>query len=310
METNELLTSLAKLETSLKEIESAKEQVKQTVDAYTILQDQIKAYTHSLDSIKTSVDGIVSDLRAQRVSLGEEASGLATALEEKAAMLFTRVSESSSDVLTTLKSHLDVANELFSKDSKAVAESFKISTDDELVKLQQSVQTLKECATTLSTLDESIKNTLSQIEQVRKDVAEFNKALLDSQSAQDNILKQIQDSIVSLSQKDEQAFSNLSKSFESSMVTQNSVLNDIKGNLSTNLSNQERSFASISDSLESVKKDQVSLFSKITDLFSSESERFVQLGNNVLKENRLIKGLSITSIALVMALIVIWILLR
>ena len=45
MEASELLTSLAKLETSLKEIESAKSQVKQTVDAYDILQKQISDYT-------------------------------------------------------------------------------------------------------------------------------------------------------------------------------------------------------------------------------------------------------------------------
>lgn len=41
MEASELLTSLAKLETSLKEIESAKNQVKQTVDAYDILQNRL-----------------------------------------------------------------------------------------------------------------------------------------------------------------------------------------------------------------------------------------------------------------------------
>ena len=200
METKELLTSLAQLETSLKGIESAKEQVKQTVDAYTILQKQIKAYTDSLDSIKTSVEGIVSDLRAQRVSLGEEASGLATALEEKSATLFTRFSESSSEALSTLKSHLDAANELFSKDSKAVTESFKKNTDDELAKLQQSVQTLKECTATLCALDESIKNTLSEIEQVRKEIADLKQALTDSQSAQDSILKSIEESVDSLSQ--------------------------------------------------------------------------------------------------------------
>ena len=65
METNELLTSLARLENTLQEVESAKNQVKQTVDAYEVLQKQIKEYTQSLDSIKSSIQGIISDLHAR-----------------------------------------------------------------------------------------------------------------------------------------------------------------------------------------------------------------------------------------------------
>lgn len=302
METKELLTSLAQLETSLKEIESAKEQVKQTVNAYTILQEQINAYTNSLDSIKTSVEGIVSDLREQRVSLGEEASRLATALEEKTAMLFSRVSESSSDALNTLKSHLDAANELFSKDSTAVAESFKNNTDDELVKLQRSVQTLKECATTLCALDESIKNTLSEIEQVRKEIADLKQALTDSQNAQDTILKTIEESVDSISQKAEKSFSDLSKGLESSKETQITLLNDIKENINQVSNDEKEAFSSITRNLESIKKDCDSSFAKIGVFFKNNSRKVDQLE----KENNTIRILLIINILLTIGVMVLF----
>lgn len=342
METTELLTSLAKLETSLQEIESAKKQVKQTVDAYSVLQGQIKAYTDSLESIKESVEGLVSELRTQRATLGEEASGLASALEEKSAMLFSKISESSSDILNTLKAHLDAANELFTKDSKAIAEYFKNSTDDELAKLQKSVQTLNECATTFNTLDESIKSALSQIEEVRKEIAELKNTLLNSQNSQDEILKQIQDNIISLSQRDEQALLDLSKSVESSKEMQLKLSDGIKKeldltskkqeqallDLSKNVDSskemqvklsdgikkdidliykkQEQAFSLISGSLESIKKENESSLSKIEGLFKSNSEESKQLGSSIMKENHLLRILLIVNILLAIGLAVLF----
>ena len=302
MEASELLTSLAKLETSLKEIESAKSQVKQTVDAYDILQKQISDYTQSLDSIKGSIQAIISDLQSQRASLGEEASGLTASLEAKANQLFAQLSESSQNSLDTLKGNLATINEVFSREGKSITDSFKKNTDDELAELKTIIQSLKDCAQTLLTLDDSIKNTLTEINQMRQEVAELKQALMDSQGSQDTVLNNIQDSINALSQKDGQAFSDLSKNLESSKEAQIALMNGIKENLESLSKNQEEAFSGVTQSIESVRKEQETSFSKIGSHLKSDTEKTEQFVAGILKENRLLRILSIGNIVLVVCL--------
>ena len=302
MEASDLLTSLAKLETSLKEIESAKSQVKQTVDAYDILQKQINDYTQSLDSIKGSIQAIIADLQSQRASLGEEASGLTAALEAKANHLFAQLFESSQNSLDTLKDNLATIKEVFSREGKSITDSFKKNTDEELAELKTIIQSLKDCAQKLLTLDESIKNTLTEINQMRQVVAELKQALMDSQGSQDTVLNNIQESINALSQKDEQAFSDLSKSLEASKEAQIELMNGLKDKIEILLKNQEDAFSGVSQSIESIRKEQESSFSKIGSLLKSDAEKTEQFVASILKENRLLRILSIINIVLVVCL--------
>lgn len=302
MEASELLTSLAKLEISLKEIESAKNQVKQTVDAYDILQKQINDYTQSLDSIKGSIQAIITDLQSQRASLGEEATGLTAALEAKANLLFAQLSESSQNSLDTLKGNLATINEVFSREGKSITDSFKKNTDEELAELKTIIQSLKDFAQTLLTLDESIKNTLTEINQMRQEVAELKQTLLDSQSSQDTVLNSIQESINALSQKNGQAFSDLSKSLESSKEAQITLMNGIKENLENLSKNQQDAFSGVSQSIESVRKEQETSFSKIGSHLKSGTEKTEHFVDSIMKENHLLRILSIVNIALVVCL--------
>lgn len=302
MEASDLLTSLAKLETSLKEIESAKSQVKQTVDAYDILQKQINDYTQSLDSIKGSIQAIIAELQSQRASLGEEASGLTAALEAKANHLFAQLFESSQNSLDTLKDNLATINEVFSREGKSITDSFKKNTDEELAELKTIIQSLKDCAQTLLTLDESIKNTLTEINQMRQEVAALKQALMNSQGSQDSVLSNIQESINALIQKDEQAFSDLSKRLESSKEAQIALMNGTKEDLESLSKNQEDAFSGVSQSIESVRKEQESFFSKIGSHLKSDTEKTEQFVTNIMKENRLLRILSIVNIALVVCL--------
>lgn len=199
METNELLTSLARLENTLKEVESAKNQVKQTVDAYEVLQKQIKEYTQSLDSIKTSIQGFISDLHARGSELESDAAGILSSFKASATQLLAKLSESTSGILEELKTNLAKANEAFAKESKDVAAGFKNRTDEQLTKLQQSVLALKECTTALEGLQTSVKDTLAEITQMKQGIAELKLSLESSQSAQDELLSEIKSGINSLS---------------------------------------------------------------------------------------------------------------
>jgi chromosome segregation ATPase len=188
METNELLTSLAKLESSLQEIESAKNQVQKTVESYAALQREIKTYTQSLDSIKTSISGILSDVRADKVDLENESAGILASFRE-----------STTNALDDLKKDLSKANDAFKEKAQSISDTFKNNTDGELAKLRQSVQSLQECTTALEEIHTSIKNTLTEIGQVRQEISGLKGELESSQGAQDTILSEIKTNTGTLS---------------------------------------------------------------------------------------------------------------
>ena len=189
-----------------------------------------------------------------------------------------------------------------SREGKSITDSFKKNTDDELAELKTIIQSLKDCAQTLLTLDESIKNTLTEINQMRQEVAELKQALMDSQGSQDTVLSNIQESINALSQKDEQAFSNLSKSLESSKEAQIALMNGIKENLESLSKNQEKAFSGVTQSIESVRKEQETSFSKIGSHLKSDTEKTEHFVDSIMKENHLLRILSIVNIALVVCL--------
>lgn len=198
METKELLASLAKLESTLQDVESAKNQVKQTVDAYDVLQKQIKEYTQSLESIKNSIHGILSDLQTRRSELESDASGILSSFEAASGQLLANLSESTSGILEELKTKLSKANEVFAKESNDISIGFKNNTEEQLTKLQQSVLALKECTTALEGLQTSVKDTLAEITQMKQGIAELKQSLESSQGVQDALLSEIKSSIGSL----------------------------------------------------------------------------------------------------------------
>ena len=284
METNELLTSLARLESTLQEVESAKNQVKQTVEAYVILQEQIKEYTLSLDSIRFSIQGILSDIRARGSELGSEATSILASFEASARELLVSLNESTSNVLEELKTNLSKANEEFTNKSKDIATEFKNSTDEQLAKLQQSVLALQECTTSLEALQTSIKDTLSQIAQMRQEIADLKQALMDSQSSQDTILNNLQDSINTQSQKNELAFAEISNSLESIKESSVTLTNSVKDLIDT-----------------VIRRHDLSL-TKIESLFQSNLERIELYGTSIMKESHFLRTFSIFAIVLIIGL--------
>ena len=218
METNELLTSLARLESTLQEVESAKNQVKQTVDAYDVLQKQIKEYTQSLDSIQSSIQGIISDLHTRRSELESDAAGILASFEASATQLLAKLSESTSGVLEELKTNLAKANEAFAKESKDVATGFKNSTNEQLARLQQSVLALKESTTALEGLQASVKDTLAEITQMKQGIAQSLETFQEAQDAHLSEIKSginsLTDSLGSFKSAQDNAFNNVDAQFK------------------------------------------------------------------------------------------------
>ena len=191
MESNEILTSLAKLEASLKDVESAKSQVKQTVGAYASVQKQFTEYAGTLATIADSINRIMSDIRAQKASLNDEAISISDIIDTKAKEMLATQSETISTIFKTQQAALAAAKDSFSKECNSIADAFQKNTDAEIEKLKDNVESLKSCVSILNTLQENIKGTLAKIEAVKQDESTLKRVIMDSQGAQDGQLAQI-----------------------------------------------------------------------------------------------------------------------
>lgn len=176
MEANEILTSLAKLEASLKEIESAKEQVQKTVGAYASVQKQIGDYTKALETISGSIKVIINDVQSQRTSLNDDALSILATLQGKADDIISMQNSYVSKTLESLKSTLDATNDSFIGNCTDTTDSLKKNTDEEIKKLDERINELKVCATNLNSLQESIKSTLDKIVEVKQDISDLQNS--------------------------------------------------------------------------------------------------------------------------------------
>ncbi len=199
MEANEILTSLAKLEASLKEIESAKEQVQKTVGAYASVQKQISDYTKALETTSGCIKGIITDVQSQRTALNDDAASVFATLGAKSDEIISNQNSSISKILESFKSTLEATKDSFTKNCSNTSVSLKRDTDEEVKKLDERIKELKVCAANLNTLHEIIKNTLCKIIEVEQCINDLKAEMLKTQGEQDTLLVQIKDGISSLS---------------------------------------------------------------------------------------------------------------
>lgn len=233
MESGEILTSLAKLEASLNEIKSAKEQVQQTVGAYASVQRQIGEYTTSLDTIAGSIKAIITDVQSQRTALNEEAAGLSATLNAKAAEIITMQKTSSDAILDSLKTNLDATSDSFSSRCVGTVDAFKQNTEAEIQRLDDNIETLRTCAANLNSLHENIKSTLNKIDEVKQDFSGLKQEMMASQEAQDTKLEAITTDIASLSAQQSSALTNLSRELKNAQDAQDKTIADLSTTISS-----------------------------------------------------------------------------
>lgn len=233
MESGEILTSLAKLEASLNEIESAKEQVQRTVGAYASVHKQIGEYSKTLDTIAGSIKAIITDVQSQRVALNEEAAGISAALNAKAAEIVSMQNTSVSAILDSLKTSLDATKDSFSSSCSGTVDAFKQNTEAELKKLDVNVEALKTCAGNLNSLHENIKSTLERIIEVKQDISAFKQAMKESQSTQKTQLEAIKADIAALSSQQNKTSIELSGDLKNIQSVQDKAIADLSATVSS-----------------------------------------------------------------------------
>ena len=227
MESNEILTSLAKLEASLNEIESAKEQVSKTIGAYSSVQKQIGDYVKSLNQMAGSVTAIMSALKSQKDSLYKDASGVSEILNAKAAEMISMQNNAVTEIMDSLKVSLDSTKDSFSSDCLKIADSIKHNCDAEIKKLEEQVVDLKTCVANLNALHKYIESSLETINEVKKEICSLRQTVEISQNFQNGQLETIRAGLESLSSRQSKTMNTLSVNLKNAQSVQNKVIADM-----------------------------------------------------------------------------------
>lgn len=178
MESNELLASLAKMEASLNEVESARKQVESTVNASSELQKEVGEYVSAVKALCVNLQSWESDLRAREGSLSHE-------YEEA----ITRVGSTCADVVRS-----------FGTEVEKTSTDFKTKTEPVIERFTEQIGKLDKHAQDLNALKDEIKKATSEIQTVKESLSQISKDLKDSQESQDTVLndlKQMSDKIIS-----------------------------------------------------------------------------------------------------------------
>ena len=210
-------TSLERLEQSLKDIESAKNQVEKTVKTSNELQGVVAGYVSSLDSLLANVKDWVKEISSFQ---GSNITGI-----EK--------------TIVNIQKSCDKMIEKFTNSTDKVSDNLKQKTEEELSKFESANTKLTSQVDKLAKLDEHLKSATSAIDSVKDKLGEVLKELKDSQNTQDNLLEAIQKGQEGLAEKNKdihtlcdeimKSLSKVSRAIEDVDSTANDSLKEILG---------------------------------------------------------------------------------
>lgn len=177
--THDINSALERLEKNLSELDSARSQVLQSVNASNDLLKMVTQYVTAVKKLAASLEEWESSLSGRESELhGEFRSAI------------TSIKQTCTDIISAFK--LDV--------NKATLD-FKKDTDKTLEKFTEQNDKLAERVTELVALREQIKKATEEIESVKSALNEILKELKDSQDEQDAILEDLKTKISGLNEK-------------------------------------------------------------------------------------------------------------
>lgn len=182
METNEILTALANLESSLKEINTAKKQVEETVTAYKSIYPHINAYVEELGEVSEKVLVLISEIKLNANNLNDTSKQILFNLSDESKDISSKLNSSCITITENFKTHTN--NAIF--DLKEALDKTSAEIDTYVIKLQN-------CINELSALGKDIKNATELVLELKKDVCLLSKELKESQNEQDEQLLKLID---------------------------------------------------------------------------------------------------------------------
>ena len=176
---HDINSALERLEKNLGELDSARSQVMQSVNASNDLLKMVTQYVAAVKKLATSLEEWESSLRGRESELhGEFGSAI------------TSIKQTCTDIISAFK--VDV--------NKATLD-FKNDTDKTLEKFTEQNDKLAERVTELVALREQIKKATEEIESVKSALNEILKELKDSQDEQDATLEDLKTKVSGLNEK-------------------------------------------------------------------------------------------------------------
>lgn len=180
MDKNELLIALSGLEKNLKDIDSAKEQVNKTIEAYKGVHGQVESYTKSLDEVSQNISSMIDAVKSNRQILGSELDkDLKDKFKEMEGKLsdMKSIAQSSSEKFTTqyeiatnkIQNTLNKTNESFNSTTADIQTDFKVLVNNILTDFKNNIdaetEKLYNCIQQLNNALSNFTKLHSEIEQ-------------------------------------------------------------------------------------------------------------------------------------------------
>ena len=284
METKDILTSLAELETNLQAIKSARQQVEDTIASCQEIGKVAGSYSVALEGISTALGEVISGLKERQDFIDANASAIMQDFREQCD--------------TNIKIQSDAVksiSETFKKDSNAIIDAAKAEFKKQVDNLDSTLSTKSLALTTsignlnteiakLESLYSLIKTTLEGIGTLKNDVNQLGATLSNSQAKQDEDLSTIKQQIDDFLKNVKSQFLSLSQ------------------NLTSSQNGQDKELAGVSKMIVEIGKNQKSIDSANKKSTTKLNDELLQIKSE-LKNNKLF------NIAVIIGIIVLIILL-
>lgn len=201
--THDINSALERLEKNLSELDSARSQVLQSVNASNDLLKMVTQYV-------TAVKNLAANLEEWESSL----SGRESELHGEFGSAITSIKHTCTEIISAF--NVDV--------SKASSE-FKKETDKTIEKFTEQNDKLAERVTELVALREQIKKATEEIESVKSALNEILKELKDSQDEQDATLEDLKTKVSGLNEKVENSKGTVLQAVTDSKQSLSAILN-------------------------------------------------------------------------------------
>jgi DNA repair exonuclease SbcCD ATPase subunit len=208
---HDINSALERLEKNLSELDSARSQVMQSVNASNDLLKMVTQYVSAVKKLAASLEEWESSLSGRESELhGELGSAIAC------------IKQTCTDVISAFKGDVNKVTLAFKKDTDKTLEEFTEQNDK-----------LAERVAELVALREQIKKTTEEIESVKGSLELISKDLKESQDEQDIALEEIKTKVSVLPTIIQQSLESITQAVSRSEQTLAETLNQINGKTDT-----------------------------------------------------------------------------
>lgn len=212
MEANEILTALANLESSLKEINTAKNQVEETVTAYNNIYPHINAYVGELEEVSEKVLAFIGEIKSNANNLNDTSKEILLKLSDESLAISAKLNSSCTTITENFKIH-----------ANSVIFNLKEAIDKTSAEIDTYVIKLQNCINELSALGKDVKNAAELVSELKNDVCIFSKELKESQNKQDKQLLKLIENLESLQEEQSSEFEALKLSLSAIKTGQDNL---------------------------------------------------------------------------------------